>query len=64
SFENGAGDNIMATITTLDGKSQPASVARYNTHAYTLDVSGLKPGFYIIDVTNGDQAYRRKLLVE
>lgn len=64
SFEYGATDHVTATITTLDGKQLPASVARYNTHAYTLDVTGLKAGFYIIDVTNGDRTYRRKLLVE
>jgi hypothetical protein len=57
--------NLQATIYTIDGKAVPAAtLTQQSNQLYTIDISSLQAGFYFVDITNGQQVYRKKLFVE
>lgn len=57
-------ENATFTLYTIDGKTINTNATLVNTTTYTLSTTGIKPGVYMLDITNGEQQYRKKLLVE
>jgi hypothetical protein len=54
--------NCTATLITLQGQVAGRFSAEAETTSLTLDASGLAEGLYLVDVKDGDQRYRFRVL--
>jgi hypothetical protein len=54
--------NCTATLITLQGQVAGRFTAEAETTSLTLDAHGLAEGIYLVDVKDGDQRYRFRVL--